>query len=102
MNSCPRHKHCSYTGTEPRLCPICHASTAKCAGAHGGRPVDGWGEHNKRGVRVEVATGSTATLKPGQYYDPCKQALASTPVPELSGHPSEMDATTRAEWGLAR
>lgn len=81
MNDCSRHKHCAYTGTEPRLCAICHATTTKCAGLHGRRPVDGWGEHTKRGVRVLVATGDTATLKAGQHYDPTKQVEADTPVP---------------------
>ena len=83
LTDCPRHKHCAYTGTEPGLCPMRHASTAKCAGRHGGRPVDGWGEHTKRGVRVLVAAGDTATLRAGQHYDPSKQAQAGTPVPPL-------------------
>jgi len=83
--SCPRHKHCAYTGTEPGKCPLCHATFAKCSGKHGGRPVDGWGDHTKRGVRVLVAVGDTATLKAGQHYDPSKQVKASTPVPTPPG-----------------
>lgn len=88
--SCQRHKHCAYTGTEPGFCQTCHASVAKCAGRHGGRPTDGWGEHTKRGVRVLVATGDTATLKAGQHYDPCKQAKAGTPPPAARNGASEV------------
>lgn len=85
--TCPRHRHCAYTGTELGTCPTCHASVAKCAGQHGARPVDGWGEHTRRGVRVLVATGDTATLRAGQHYDPRKQSASSTPVPQPTRDP---------------
>jgi hypothetical protein len=62
--SCPRHKRCAYTGTEPGLCATCHASTAKCAGLHGRNPGDGsW----RRGTAAGMTHG---TLKPGQSMHP--------------------------------
>lgn len=63
-SECPRHKHCAYTGTEPGLCPTCHATTATCAGSHGQDPGDGsW----RRGV----AAGKThPTLRQGQPLHP--------------------------------
>lgn len=61
---CSRHRHCAYTGTEPGLCPNCHAATTKCGGLHGVAPADGsW----SRGW----AAGKThGTLKPGQALHP--------------------------------
>jgi hypothetical protein len=72
MTDCPRHKHCAYTGTEPGLCPICHASHVKCGGSHGQTPADGW----SRGV----ATGKHSTLRAGQYQNPLEAAKRLSPV----------------------
>ena len=78
--SCPRHKHCAYTGTEPGLCSTCHASSAKCAGRHG-KPQygQGWGT----GI---VSSPVHPTLKVGQYIDPreahkASQQAATPPLP---------------------
>ena len=76
--TCPRHKHCAYTGTEPGLCQVCHASEAKCAGRHGGAPYDKW----SRGI----AGGSHATLRVGQYNDPREAAKASSPLATPPDH----------------
>lgn len=66
ISGCPRHKHCAYTGSEPGLCRMCHASERKCNGKHGGRPVDGWGEVKK----AARASATHKALKEGQYIDP--------------------------------
>lgn len=65
---CARHKHCAYRDDQPGLCPVCHATTAKCGGEHGGAPVPGW----ERGI----AGKTSGTLKAGQYKDP-RKALQS-------------------------
>ena len=85
--TCSRHKHCAYTGTEPGLCPTCHASTGKCAGRHGGAPYDKW----SRGI---VTSGSHATLRVGQHNDPRKASTAGTPP--ASVQQSRYDARSAA------
>lgn len=66
MTDCPRHRHCAYTGTDPGLCPTCHASTGKCAGRHGQTPTDG-------GWRRGIASGLThGALRPGQSLHPAE------------------------------
>lgn len=79
---CARHRHCAYTGTEPGLCPMCHASTGKCAARHGRNPGDGsW----RRGI----AAGMThSTLRPGQSLHP-----ADTDSPKLTVRQPRQSAT---------
>jgi hypothetical protein len=62
QGQCARHKHCAYSGCEPGLCPICHATETKCAGKHGGEPDGGW----TRGYATEASN----TLRPGQPNNP--------------------------------
>lgn len=78
MNDCPRHRHCAYTGTEPGMCPTCHASPAKCAGRHGKPP---YGQSWPSGV---VTSLLHPTLKVGQYNDPREAAIASQQVPRIA------------------
>lgn len=61
-----------------------------------GQSTDG-GEHTKRGQRVLIASGDTATLRAGQHYDPSKQAQAGTPMPEPSPDPFDSTSTTPEE-----
>lgn len=63
-HTCPRHRHCAYTGDEPELCSICHATTAKCGGRHGKAPEDNtW-------VRGKAAGKTNGTLREGQALHP--------------------------------
>ncbi len=69
MTDCPRHKHCAYTGTEPGLCRVCHASENKCAGRHGGAPYIGWDSG--------IATDRHPALKAGKSIHPREAHKAS-------------------------
>lgn len=80
---CPRHRHCAYTGTEPGLCPTCHARTAKCAGLHGKAPSDGsW----KRG---QAAGQTHGTLRPGQALHPDEVGSSKLSVHKPPQRPSQ-------------
>ena len=73
---CQRHKHCAYSGSEPGLCPVCHATTAKCGGKHGLAPADGsW----KRGA---LARPKNPVLHEGQYLHPMDAVKANSPCPQ--------------------
>ena len=83
--SCARHNHCAYTGTEPGLCAVCHASTAKCAGRHGRAPADGsW----RMGA---VAKPLNPVLHEGQPLHPREARADSSTCPQPPGHPSESE-----------
>jgi hypothetical protein len=74
--TCPRHKHCFYTGLEPGLCWLCHASTAKCGGEHGIAPLDNsW--HVSR-----YATIRNPALYEGQPLNPKEASNGHTPRPQ--------------------
>lgn len=95
MTACPRHKHCAYTGTEPGLCPTCHASTAKCAAKHGVSPTDGsW----KRGFAAGMTHG---TLKPGQSLHPTEAGLSELSVRRRPGACSNSTSNTTTEESTA-
>ena len=85
MADCPRHKHCAYTGTEPGLCPTCHATEAKCSGRHG-KPASG--QSWPSGV---VTSPLHPTLKVGQYNDPRQAATASEQAPRPQQHTTEQE-----------
>ena len=80
---CPRHRHCAYSGTEPGLCPTCHATNAKCGGRHGQDPGDGsW----RRGV----AAGRThPTLRPDQPLHPGEIGSLNLAVRKRPQDPSQ-------------
>jgi hypothetical protein len=88
--TCPRHKHCAYTGTEPGLCPTCHASTKRCAGRHGMAPADGsW----RRGFASGMTHG---TLRQGQSLHPGEAGSSELTVRQPPGPPSEIKQETTA------
>jgi hypothetical protein len=75
VSDCLRHKHCAYTGSEPGLCPTCHASTSKCAGRHGHAPADGsW----RLGA---TARPLNPVLREGQPLHPREALTASSSWP---------------------
>ncbi len=71
VRDCPRHRHCAYTGTEPGLCPTCHASTGKCASRHGRAPYSGWD--------TGAAGATHPALIVGQHNDPRKASGSKLP-----------------------
>lgn len=66
LPECPRHKHCAYTGNEPGLCNVCHASEAKCGEMHGQPPSY---DPNSWGAGV-VTNPRHPSLKLGQPFSP--------------------------------
>jgi hypothetical protein len=90
---CARHRRCAYSGTEPGLCPTCHATTGKCAGRHGQAPADGsW-------VRGRAAGRTHGTLRPGQALHPAEVGSSKLSVRERPQHPLQ---ESHADHGLTK